>query len=369
MKMKRKRKRKRKSNVSRSDQGIQRMRYLVLSFVIVAAPTLARAEENAVRSYLLPEHGTFQVKVPESWKDSVAQPTGGLPPTITFTAKAGAAFKILLTPVWSAQPDLKTPTPDELKIRVQRSADEMTQRAVEKNIEVKLLKGPTNIGYYFAATDPAPKPGEFKLLNQGMIAVKDLLVAFTILTNDGQDAVVAAALSMLSGAEKQSVHAASPDPGTLQVIENNGAYELSVPISRLVMRIPKENLSPQKNPLGGSASGPRYFCFGDGKALFLSGWFESADDFKGMERFWKGETQSWSEKPKNVSFQQIGNWNIVIYDMEVPLPETSNSHIRAELVQSGTWIDLHLSLTAGQSAKDTQAELVKILKKILVVER
>jgi hypothetical protein len=345
------------------------MRYLLLSLAIVAASPLARADEAAVRSYPLPGHGNFQVEVPESWQDSVAQPAGALGPTITFTPKAGAPFKILVTPLWPATPDVKTPTADELKGKTQRAADEVARQAVEKTIEVKLLKGPANTGYYFAATDRAPKPGEFKFLHQGMIAVKDLLVSFTILTNDGQDAVVTAGLSMLSAAER-NVRAASPDSGTLQVIDKNGAYELSVPVSHLVMTIPKENLSQQRNPSGGSANSPRYFYFADQKkALLISGWFESASGFKGMERFWKGETQSWGQKPKNVSFQQMGNWNVVIYDMEIPLPKASNSHIRAELVQSGTWIDLHLSLTAEQSSKESRAELVKTLKKILVFER
>jgi hypothetical protein len=349
------------------------MRYLVLSFVIVVASPFTHAEETAVRSYPLPEHGTFQLKVPASWKDSVAQPGSGLPTTITFTPKAGAPFKILVTPIWSTEPGLKTPTAGELKLQVQQAADGMARKAVEKTIEAKQVKGPSNIGYYFAATDPAPKPGEFKLLNQGMTAVKDLLVAFTILTNDGQDAVVTAALSMLSEAEKgasSNVPAASPDPGALQVIEKRDVYELSVPVSHLVMTIPKDNLSPEKNPTGGSANSPRYFYFGDRKkALIISGWFESAAGFKGMEKFWESESQSLGQKQKDVSFEQIGNWNVVIYDMEVPLPKTSNSHIRAELVQSGTWIDLHLSLTSDRSTKDSQAELVKTLKKILVVER
>ena len=179
------------------------MRFLVLSVAIVVASPFARAEEVAVRSYPLPEHGTFQVKAPESWKDSVAQPGSGLPPTITFEPKAGAPFKILVTPLWLAQPDLKMPTADEIKVKLQQGADEVAQQAVEKTIEVKVLKGSTNIGYYFAATDRAPKPGEFKFLNQGIVVVEDLLVSFTILTNDGQDAVVRAGLSMLSRAEKR----------------------------------------------------------------------------------------------------------------------------------------------------------------------
>jgi hypothetical protein len=159
--------------------------------------------KTAVRAYALQEHGTFQLKVPESWKDSVGQPGGGLPPTITFAPKAGAPFKILVTALWSPKPDSKMPSADELKATVRRTADGAAQQAVEKTIGVKPLKGSAHIGYYFAATDRAPKPGEFKFLNQGMVAVEDFLVTFTILTNEGQDAVVTAALSMLSEAEKQ----------------------------------------------------------------------------------------------------------------------------------------------------------------------
>lgn len=103
------------------------MRYLVLSFAIIVAAPFARAEETAVRSYPLPEHGTFQVKVPESWKDSVAQSGGGLPSTITFAPKAGAPFKILVTPLWSARPDLKTPTADEIKAKMRLAADEVAR--------------------------------------------------------------------------------------------------------------------------------------------------------------------------------------------------------------------------------------------------
>ena len=75
----------------------------------------------------------------------------------------------------------------------------MAKQSVEKTIEVKPLKGSTIVGYYFAATDRGrQKPGEFKFLNQGVVLVETLLVTFTTLTNDGQDAVVTAALSMLS---------------------------------------------------------------------------------------------------------------------------------------------------------------------------
>lgn len=179
------------------------MRHSIITAVLALAFASAHADDAEFRSYPLQKHGTFQLKVPAAWKDSVTQPPNGLPPTITLSPKSGAPFQVMVTPMWPARPDVKVPTPDELKASVKRAADGAAPQAVEATIEVKELKGPANTGYYFAAIDRAPKPGEFKILNQGMIGVGDLRVAFTILTNDGQDAVVKDALSMLSAAARR----------------------------------------------------------------------------------------------------------------------------------------------------------------------
>jgi hypothetical protein len=68
---------------------------------------------------------------------------------------------------------------------------------VEKSLPLKALTGPSGSGYYFVATDRAPALGEWKYLTQGIIRVDDIVLAFTILTNDGQEATVTAALGML----------------------------------------------------------------------------------------------------------------------------------------------------------------------------
>ena len=65
---------------------------------------------------------------------------------------------------------------------------------------VKELSGPACHGYYFSATDKAPKSGEYAYMTQGIARTGDILIAFTVLTNDGQEAVVKAALDMLRGA-------------------------------------------------------------------------------------------------------------------------------------------------------------------------
>jgi hypothetical protein len=51
--------------------------------------------------------------------------------------------------------------------------------------------------------DRAPKPDEYKFLTQGVVRVGELSVTFTILTNDGQDAIVRQTLDALKGATQE----------------------------------------------------------------------------------------------------------------------------------------------------------------------
>jgi hypothetical protein len=180
------------------------MRAAIVGVVFAtAAFGLASAAEMKSHSFSLPGHGTLALQAPASWNDSVSEPPKGLPQssfTFTFTPKSGAQFQVIVTAIW-AGPDYETPTLNELRIRTRQAANEIAPQSVEKTLELKPLGGATQIGYYFAATDPKPKPGEFKYLNQGIIGIGDLRIAFTILTNDGQGDVVRAALAMISGAE------------------------------------------------------------------------------------------------------------------------------------------------------------------------
>jgi hypothetical protein len=66
--------------------------------------------------------------------------------------------------------------------------------SVEGILPIQALRGPHNQGYYFRATDRAPKAGEFKYLMQGIVELGGINLAFTVLTNDGQNATEKAAL-------------------------------------------------------------------------------------------------------------------------------------------------------------------------------
>jgi len=181
-------------------------RKLVLWFAILVLSMLTITVQSAQtenRRFPLPDHGFLKLSMPVGWKHQLRQPPERLPPTIMLQAGSGPAFAILITPIWPARADIKPQTPAEMRQQVETAVERIKPQAVEKHIKVNELRGVSGVGYYYAATDKAPKPGEFKYLTQGMLRVDNLLVTFTILTNDGQQGVVTDALTMLRGAVHQ----------------------------------------------------------------------------------------------------------------------------------------------------------------------
>jgi hypothetical protein len=164
-----------------------------------------------------------------------------------------------------------------------------------------------------------------------------------------------------------------PESVTLKISQDPTSYTLTVPVSRLVMTIPRGDLQLQRGAPGGASGSPRYFLFEDKSdpVLIISGWFESADGFKDIESFWRKETAAWKKqglpKPRDVSFEHMGTWDAVLYDM--PGGDMVNSNIRAHWVQSGSWIDIHISLTARGSATPLRPRLRDILQSITVAEK
>lgn len=169
---------------------------------------------------------------------------------------------------------------------------------------------------------------------------------------------------------------ATPGGGSSQSIEiiaANDGYTLSVPVSRLTMTLPKGNWSRKQKAMGGGTSNPRYFYFEDGKeaSLILSGWFEPDRLFEGVPAHWQKDTKAWKERglpqPVNVSFEKVGGWDTVLYDHNYG--KIVNSHLRAHWVQSGTWIDVHLSTTTNGTSADNRKKLKSLLRGISISEK
>ncbi len=164
------------------------------------------------------------------------------------------------------------------------------------------------------------------------------------------------------------------DPLKLAIIDSPKYYNLIVPAGRVVMGLPRKGLSKGIGRVGGATSSPRYFYFNDyEKGLVISGWFEHAQKFVGLNKFWEGEKDAWKMRglpdPLDVEINKYGDWDTIAYNMPnsmfTPLtPSQKNTHIRAHYVQAGTWIDLHISLTSEKSEVELRKEAFELLDSI-----
>ena len=174
------------------------MRYL--AWVALFLATTAIAADGEKKAFALPDSSKLELTIPAGWKDELKTQQGSKAATIALTPREGAPFEVSLTPIGRQRPGASADTAIQMRQSVQQAADKVKPSAVEPILTAEALTGAPGPGYYFSATDAAPKPGEFKYLTQGMLLVGDAIVGFSVLTNDGQEKVKDEALAMLKGA-------------------------------------------------------------------------------------------------------------------------------------------------------------------------
>jgi hypothetical protein len=175
-------------------------RNLVRCVLLCLATALSFSQASSTRRFSIPGHGELVLQVPEGWKFELLQPQDKLPPTITFSPISGEPFKVMVTAGGAADPEAQALDTGTMRMQVESTAKNAEAQAVEKSLTVKELTGPVINGFYFSATDQAPKTGEYACMTQGIARVGEIVLAFTILTHTGHETIVKAALEMLRGA-------------------------------------------------------------------------------------------------------------------------------------------------------------------------
>ena len=180
--------------------------YLGALLLSLTAVTGAMAADGEKKAFALPDNSKLELTIPPGWKDELKASQaakgsqGAAPTTVALTPRDGAPFEVAVTPIARQKPGASTDTAIRMRVSVQQGADKVKPGAIEQFLPVEQLTGAPGPGYYFSATDREPKPNEFKHLTQGMLLVGDVVVAFSILTNDAQEKVRDQALAMLKSA-------------------------------------------------------------------------------------------------------------------------------------------------------------------------
>jgi hypothetical protein len=174
-----------------------------------AGPAAATAESQAPppRSTHFPlgEHGDLVLNVPSGWRLQSAKPATSVPSAL-IRMRAPSGEMVMLTAVPDSRADKRVALADTLKARTAQAGKEMLGSSQETELRLEELTGRQGSGSYYTLTDKSlvgvetlPE-GEYRTMTQGALAIGDLALVFTILTNDKSAPVRMEALRMLSGA-------------------------------------------------------------------------------------------------------------------------------------------------------------------------
>jgi hypothetical protein len=339
------------------------MRFLTIAFVLAMGFGVAAAHAEA---FDWPGHGTVRVNIPIGWGVR-AQPT-----------KEGSFYLIAQpqkAPVVSAQFSLIVSTPEQpLKVEQAKGWLENITRqfidgSVEKVFDPKPLALWRGSGWVVQITDAslvgkAGEPGKYKVMRQAVAVLDDrVMLNATILFDDPSHPEVEKAMSLLSSLQFESGTGgatAAPSP--------SGPFTFTVPQSRVIVKVSDSSLRPDD----AAPVRPSYFMLSrTDPQLTLSGWLEPASSYKGLKEFWQSESRSpayaGATAPTRIEMLKTGPWEVVAFDALVP--GGTSSHLRAERVLAGTWIDLHLSTSSARPPATLRAELLAALREIQVVEK
>jgi hypothetical protein len=170
------------------------------SLVIGAVFTFAvQAAEDVVRLQL-GKVGTLSVTVPTGAKS--VEPPQGSAAMLSFESVQRNRMQLLLTPL-----PLRTSSmaDEEVKEIGERGSVKVRAQSVERTFPLLRLEGEQARGYYFRATDRAPRPDEYKYLYQGAVIVGATIVTFTVLYNDDAKHEADAALEVVRKMQLQTV--------------------------------------------------------------------------------------------------------------------------------------------------------------------
>jgi len=171
-------------------------------------------------------------------------------------------------------------------------------------------------------------------------------------------AAVLLATGLASGALAQSV-APAPAP-------SGGPFTFTMPQSKVIVKVSDASLRPD------ASNRPNYFKLTRlAPLLILSGWLEPSARYKGLEAFWEAEKKSPVMQPPlaptRIEMLREGRWEVVAFDVPLPGGGGAQSNLRAERVEAGTWIDLHISTASAKPSATMRAELLAALRKVEIV--
>jgi len=178
-------------SMSRLAHNALRRRVLAFAAAAIAAPLASRAAspDTPANDVSLGRVGTLRIATPTGMRR--ISPPYRSSAALAFGTEAADGAQLLITPMPLA--DAFT-AEHRVQDAVEGAIRGARGPAVETEFPKLSLQGSQARGQYFGATDREPKPGEFRLMYQGAVALGAVVLLFTVLYNESAAREAKAAL-------------------------------------------------------------------------------------------------------------------------------------------------------------------------------
>ncbi|MFO0943379.1 MAG: hypothetical protein U0930_21805 [Pirellulales bacterium] len=316
--------------------------FFMIGTIAVAKPEISAQDpdnELVEHRLTLDVDRSLNFSVSKTWiRDREAKAPMGSIPTIQFRPEDGKRFSVQFSVITS-----QTKGPSKLVDQLAKSIlDEYASQSVEKDLKLKPLKGVFGVGQYLSATDPAPKPGEYKFVTSGVMPAEELIVLFTVLTNDDQQAVVDAALK--------------------SVVKMNFSTKLE--LQKNAFAVPNQSwavefLAPDLNIYQSQSGRDRYRVLAGAGRMNVSIHVEPrpAESDKThkscFENYWPKAIRNPMIDSDSIKITEAAGYYRVQYATKKdPRGIPKLTHVNYYLAHEDRWIDVHVSFVEGCTVED-----------------
>jgi hypothetical protein len=290
------------------------------------------------RTVSLSEAGELQLQVPEGWRQTQRPDDSRGVRTFEFHPAGGQDFLVLV----SAGRAGERGNP---RLWVERAKREAEGQSVEGKLAVQSLCAGEDSGFFFSATDRAPKPGEYRLMTQGVVRHDAYAVTFTVLSNGDQGQPKQNALRMLrelcdssQSSEPPAARAPERGSGRSEELQIPGApWSLHLDLSGFKIDLRNRRRDGKGEMLQGQDR-----ATGIVLSAFVLKESDSPTSDECLERYWIPVARS-SEGLTDVRRGQRGDMAIGEYTIELGDGAMHNRHMNAYIGAEGGCVDVHLS--------------------------
>ena len=183
---------------------------MLLLFVLITNNNVFAANANAVGEYAtdletfdIPGHGELIISIPRIWNYNFTKTDDETPPLITFYVldnNEEEIFQLNMSVFWDDGFNRKVTSPEYIYSLVEGTGEKALALSDQTELNLKEIKGKNGIGYLYDLSDNSAKKGEYHYLTQGALAVGEVLVVFSLFSNDEKAILREAMLRSLKSA-------------------------------------------------------------------------------------------------------------------------------------------------------------------------